>query len=51
MNGETKGLLEALEELKDLFEMLGMLSFQDPEEGSTAWKVNQATAKAKGETA
>ena len=42
-------LLEALEELKDLFEMFGMLSFQDPGEGSTAWKVNQAIAKAKGE--
>ena len=42
-------LLGALEELKDLFEMFRMLSFQDPEEGSTAWKVNNAIAKAKGE--
>ena len=43
-------LLAALEELRDLFDQFGMLSFIDPEERSTAWNVEQAIAKARGLT-
>ena len=41
-------LLAALEELRGLFDQFGMLSFVEPEEGSTAWNVEHAIAKAKG---